>query len=341
MIEQKTIYEQQKIILDRLDFRYSLMDSSYVFNITFGIDKNFLYGCGIAIASITINNPHINFNFHVFTDCFPEINRQKFEQLAKDKKINISIYLINCEHLKNLPNSKNWTYATYFRFIIADYFCNKAERILYLDADIACKGNLQPLQELTFDQKEIAAVIEENDSDWWENRAKQLGIPDLVRGYFNAGVLLINLAEWSKYKISEKALQLLNDPDTVRKITHLDQDILNILLINRVKYIDIVFNTRFSLNYMLKKSPLMPDFTNSVIVHYIGPTKPWHKWASYPCSKYFLDAKKSSPWWQDALLGPSNVGQWRYAAKHMIKQRKYCKAALNYIVYFKAKIWGK
>ncbi|MGQ7158914.1 glycosyltransferase, partial [Escherichia coli] len=36
-------------------------------NVSYGIDKNFLYGAGVSISSVLINNSDINFVFHVFT----------------------------------------------------------------------------------------------------------------------------------------------------------------------------------------------------------------------------------------------------------------------------------
>jgi lipopolysaccharide biosynthesis glycosyltransferase len=43
---------------------------------------------------------------------------------------------VNCERLKALPTTKNWSIAMYFRFVIADYFIDQQDKILYLDADL-------------------------------------------------------------------------------------------------------------------------------------------------------------------------------------------------------------
>ena len=37
-------------------------------NVSYGIDKNFLYGAGVSISTILKNNTYINFLFHVFND---------------------------------------------------------------------------------------------------------------------------------------------------------------------------------------------------------------------------------------------------------------------------------
>ncbi len=135
-------YFEEEVIQQTLDYNYAQHSDADKFNIAYGIDKNFLFGCGVSIASVLLANPEKALAFHVFTDFFDSEDQQRFEALAKQYATQIVVYLIDCERLKSLPSTKNWTYATYFRFIIADYFSDKTDRVLYLDADIACKGSI-------------------------------------------------------------------------------------------------------------------------------------------------------------------------------------------------------
>ncbi len=140
MITMSRKYFEEEVIQQTLDYNYAQHSDADKFNIAYGIDKNFLFGCGVSIASVLLANPEKTLAFHVFTDFFDSEDQQRFEALAKQYATQIVVYLIDCERLKSLPSTKNWTYATYFRFIIADYFSDKTDRVLYLDADIACKG---------------------------------------------------------------------------------------------------------------------------------------------------------------------------------------------------------
>ena len=54
----------------------------------------------------------------------------------------------------------------------------------------------------------------------------------------------------------------------------MDQDILNLILLGKVKFIDAKYNTQFSLNYELKKSFVCPINDEIVLIHYVGPTNP-------------------------------------------------------------------
>ncbi|EER6157923.1 lipopolysaccharide 1,3-galactosyltransferase, partial [Escherichia coli] len=44
------------IILFEYNFHYQNIRSKNTLDIAFGIDRNFLFGCGVAIASILLNN---------------------------------------------------------------------------------------------------------------------------------------------------------------------------------------------------------------------------------------------------------------------------------------------
>lgn len=331
-------FSDKDVILSVFDYDCQKSKSDNTFNIAFGIDKNFLFGCGVAIASILLNNKTANFEFHVFTDYFSDEDKLRFSELAGQYNTCIKVYLINCDKLKTLPYTKNWSYATYFRFVIADYFYHKIDKLLYLDADIACKGSIQELVDYAFAENEIAAVVTERDVEWWTNRANTLTTPELVSGYFNAGFLLININEWQKNDISTRAIEMLRIPEWVEKITHLDQDVLNVLLAGKVNFIDGKYNTRFSINYELKDDVVNPVNDNTVFIHYVGPTKPWHEWASYPVSQSFLEAKNSSPWRSVDLLKPVNSNQYRYCAKHKFRQGKTLQGITSYINYYKNKI---
>lgn len=308
-------------------------------HVSYGIDRNFLYGCGISIASLLKANSDISFSFHVFTDYFDDEQSRLFKALAEQYKTSIKIYLIDCEQLRSLPSTKNWSYATYFRFIIADYFSNQLERMIYMDADIMCQGSLKPLLDIQFEQDEIAAVVPERDKVWWQKRADALGIPSIASGYFNAGFLVLNLVNWSKFDISTKAMELLSQETVKAKLSYLDQDILNMLLTEKVIYLDGKYNTQYSINYELQKGKKEnPITSDTVLIHYIGPTKPWHEWANYPTAQPFIDAKNVSPWKDIPLLKAKSSNHLRYCAKHLSYQKRYFACIKNYLKYLLKKV---
>lgn len=310
-------------------------------NIAFGTDKNFLFGCAISIASILLKNPSLPLAFHIFTDTLDDDNRDKFNSLAKQYNTSITLYVVNCDWLKSLPSTKNWSYAIYFRFIATDYFYNQLDKIIYLDSDIVCNGSLQELSDLKIDDYIIAAVTE-GESPWWEKCANRLETPAIKNGYFNSGFLLINLNNWHRSDITTKTMTMLSDPKIANRISYPDQDILNMLLPGHILFLDKKYNTQFSLNYELKcktgETYPHPITDSTVFIHYIGPTKPWHEWAVYPSSQYFYIAKNNSPWNTTPLEKATSANQLRYCAKHISHQGNFLSSLIIYFKYFLKKI---
>ncbi|EHW1158193.1 hypothetical protein K1L18_004980 [Salmonella enterica subsp. enterica serovar Takoradi] len=95
------------------------------------------------------------------------------------------------------------------------------------------------------------------------------------------------------------------------------------LLVSKLHFLDITFNTQVNLNHQLKDKFINPVKNDTVLIHYIGPTKPWHNRAGgYQASKPFIAAKMVSPWKNTPLLRPVNSNQLRYCAKHMLRNKK-------------------
>ncbi|MCH5051446.1 lipopolysaccharide 3-alpha-galactosyltransferase [Pectobacterium aquaticum] len=336
-------FSSQGVIKRKVSFTRPLAENSEsdTLNIAYGIDKNFMFGCAISAASILLHNPDIKFSFHIFTDSLGDDEEEKFQNLSTQYNADINLYIVNCDELKSLPSTKNWSYATYFRFVIADLLYPEIETLLYIDADIVCKGSLHELLGIEFNNN-IAAVVAEEDKVWWEKRAKALDEPGINAGYFNAGFLYINLAQWQKNDISSQAMSLLADEKVKSKISYLDQDILNILLIDKTTWLDKKYNTQYSINYELSKpKPVNPIKDDTVMIHYIGPTKPWHKWAeNYACTEYFLDAKSASPWAKSPLLKAMTTSNMRYCAKHQFHNGRNSSAIYFFIMYLTKKIYN-
>ncbi len=334
-------FDQNQVISEVFHFDHS-NENNEVFHIAYGVDKNFLFGCVISITSILLNNTKQEFHFHIFSDYLDDDFKKRIELLAKQYRSKISVYIVNCQELKSLPSTKNWSYATYFRFIIADILYPAIDRLLYIDADIICKGSLGELIKLDIN-KFLVAAVKEKDSSWWQKCAKRLEIDNLSQGYFNAGFLYINLENWQKEDVSSKAMKLLEQEHVKSKLDYLDQDLLNMIMVNNVFFLDKRYNCQYSINYELKvpngtyyKNPIEDS---TIFIHYIGPTKPWHEWAgNYPCSKYFIEAKNNSPWKDSTLLSAKNANQWRYCAKHRFHQGKNVAGLIGYFKYYWFKI---
>ncbi|WP_225639330.1 glycosyltransferase [Candidatus Profftia sp. (ex Adelges kitamiensis)] len=326
-------FNTKDIIISDINF-YAKNNIKYnPLHIAYGIDKNFLFGCGVSIASIAIHNKSNNIFYHIFIDSLTQDEKAKIADLSNQFNINISIHFVKCEKIKTFLTTQNWSYAMYLRFIIGDYFIDKASRVLYLDADIICQGDISELSTIDFEDKIVSAVLE-RDIKWWKFIANSLSCQSLSDGYFNSGFLLIDTNAWYKESVTKKAVSMLEDHSFIKKLTCMDQDVLNLILLNKVKYINSKYNTQLSINDKLKDNFSNPITSNTIFIHYIGPTKPWHSWAQYKISAPFINAKNNSPWRKEDLLTPSNAYYNRYCAKHNFNQGYFFNGIKYYLNYF-------
>lgn len=320
--------------IDSFDYRENKKEAD--FPIAFGTDQNFLLGCGIAITSIIKNNPQTNISYHVFTNEISEAEKDRFLSLAEEHKILIVIYIITPD-LSQLPVTNNWTRAIYYRFIIFDYFVGKYEQVLYLDSDIVCVGSLKEMITVHMNGA-IAAVIPDAEEDWWIKKAQELKCDSIKAGYFNSGVLLVNLPVWDRENISREAINILKNKEMMSYISYPDQDVLNILFAGNLLFLDKKYNSQFNLNHELKKDIKIKLSENSVLIHYIGPTKPWHAWSSYSSTQPFMRIKAISPWKDEIQLEPKTSTQSRYAAKHYNNQGQHIASGKCWLKYYLYKL---
>ncbi|HET7897227.1 MAG TPA: glycosyltransferase, partial [Flavisolibacter sp.] len=161
--------------------------------------------------------------------------------------------------------------------------------LLYLDTDMVVNGSIAELYATKMNHYPAAAVAEVNAT---ENRP-DLGI-DENGTYFNAGVLLMNLPEWRKQQVSEKALQFIYDyPE---KIVFVDQDALNVVLKNNYLPLEGKYNVVFhDVPRHLSNRAYRRFASNKVIVHYTNADKPWNPLGRNPLRFLYFDYLKQSP----------------------------------------------
>lgn len=308
-------------------------------NVSYGIDKNFLYGAGVSIASVLLNNTDLKFCFHIFTDYIDEDYLSTFRATAEQFDTKIIIYLIDPIFFSNLPTSQFWSYATYFRILSFEYLSKNISTLLYLDADVICKGSLKKIAKINFID-EYAAVIPDNDDTQYAS-AKRLDIPDFQGFYFNAGVIYVNLKKWHSSNLTPILISLLRGESKFGYLKYLDQDALNIAFNKNNIYLSSDYNKIYSLKNELKDNShqkYMQTISNeTVLIHYTGITKPWHLWARYPAAKYFLEAATSTPWKKYPLKDARNKTEMQKKYKHLIKQRRFISGLVSLIEYKLAK----
>lgn len=167
--------------------------------------------------------------------------------------------------IAKLKTTHHLTYGTYFRYFIDHFLPDHLDTVLYLDSDILVTQPLDDLFETDLTNALLAAVPEVDSFD----DVKRLALPP-APGYFNAGVLLINLCRWRTLRIGSRLIDFAKkNPSLIRWPS---QDPLNIVTSQQW----IPLEPRFNWNhgYAQLAGPVHPK-TQPAIIHYSGSSKPW------------------------------------------------------------------
>lgn len=295
-------------------------------HIAFGIDANFAIGMGVCMTSIALHNQQEKINFHVFTDGIQAEDFERLKQLTHYKNVKLIIYYINKKVFEKFPTSVGWTYATYYRFIMGKVLYGQATKVLYLDADVLCIGSLKELIEIDMGNNTIIGIC-----DFLENFIVRMQELSIKNGkYFNAGVMYIDVERWCEDEISERAIQLLSKDPT--KYKSLDQDVLNVLLDGKVKFVnkkwDYMYNT-------MRMKHALPDDT--ILIHFTGD-KPWQSWTQHHfLAKYYMEYIQKSPWFNVKMREASSYKEKRKLARSYFRRQEYIIAIQWYWKYLVAR----
>ncbi|MFC3886628.1 glycosyltransferase family 8 protein [Bacillus songklensis] len=176
---------------------------------------------------------------------------------------------------------------TYYRIIIPDLLRGDITKALYLDCDLIVKEDISTLWNINIDDYFLAAVEELGVK---KKRKKTLSIPKKF-GYFNAGVLLINLQKWREHNILTQVIQYIRDNPT--KIKIMDQDGLNAILHDKWLELDPKWNYTTDIRNRL-------HIDNPAIIHFTGRNKPWN--SEHPFKQEYFKYLSSSLWEQENEL---------------------------------------
>lgn len=254
-------------------------------NLVFITDDGYAMPTGVAITSLKINrNPE--YSYHVYI-LFRELSdNNKYRLLSAETK-DIKIIMIDIENLGEMKKFKKdysrVTTTSIYKFYIPKVLEN-LEKVLYVDGDVIIQGDLVDLYNIEI-EREYGAVIQDGPRRKIYNKDKRHAF-SMDPGYFNSGVMLLNLKLLRQLKIWEKLMDYrINGYNYF-----MDQDAYNIVFKNHVKYISLynnmlmhILTPRFNMNsieeitefYHIDKVRNKEKYFNKAqIIHYTF-AKPW------------------------------------------------------------------
>jgi lipopolysaccharide biosynthesis glycosyltransferase len=267
--------------------------------ITLSTDNNFVMPAGVAMVSICENNADVAIHFWIFTQELSIEHKDKLTGIAKKYSKEITIVDVNIKDLEGTPYISAYKLAAYFRLLLPALLPVEIEKVIYLDCDLIVRKSLTELWHTDISQYSCGAVIEQLCDDIVNyNRLDYK--PE--SGYFNTGLLLINLTYWRENQTGIKAIEWLRSNH--EKCWFADQDALNVVLHDTILWLHPKYNVQpqmwFEYQFMRIRKELWKEVAEAaeapVVVHYVSPDKPWNKECSHPYKNEFLKYYALSPW---------------------------------------------
>ena len=128
--------------------------------------------------------------------------------------------------------------------------------------------------------------------------------------------MLIDIDKWHDNNISDKALALLDEKSSLYDFP--DQDALNVLLENKVLFLDKKYNYL----YAKEQSTKNISAENLAIIHYAARPKPWYIWYDYPLGTCYQKYIKDSLWAEIPPVAPRTYQEMKLMAKAMKRAGK-------------------
>lgn len=309
-----------------------------VYHISFSGTSNYLEHIGIAAFSILQSNPGRKFHFHLFINGISQNDKKRFMAMAKQMHCGITLYYVDDTVFQDMLQNDGIA-AFFYRFLIPPTVAVEGiAKILYLDGDMMCQGDISPLMELNIEDY-IAACVEDTSPEVAAECKKRVG----TKEYFNSGVMLINVLNWNRKQVSQKAAQKAVErrKQAGKKLPGHDQDILNVLLDGKFKMVEQKYNWIYNLEVrgILKKQNPLDFDENAVLVHFAAYVKPWRSWVQEAAGvKKYNSYRDASPWKDSQIIGLKTTKDIHQAARYARATGNYGNAIKLYCKYYLKKL---
>ncbi|MDR9797888.1 glycosyltransferase family 8 protein [Aeribacillus pallidus] len=250
-------------------------------NILVTLNSNYIPPLKVMLNSLFQNNIEEKFSIYIM---YSNISDQDLHELGQFvKRHNQSLYPIYVDPklFEDAPVFRHYTSEMYYRLASHQFLPDDLDRILYLDPDIVV---INPIKDFYYSDFENCLFIasEHTHSTKVANLFNKLRLktPN-AKGYFNTGVLLMNLERIRKEVKLEDIYAFINENRL--KLVLPDQDVLNALYWDKIKPVDCYRYNYDARYYEIIK--LLPNAKhgmewikeNTVFIHYCGKDKPWQK----------------------------------------------------------------
>lgn len=236
-------------------------------------DDNFWAPAYATMRSVALFSHHRqDLVFHLCHRTLTEEHRADLERIREEFPVELRWYDLDQSAMfqdiaKRMPENKRLSNIVYARLMIDRLVAPDVGRILYLDCDMLVREDVAVLFDLDLEGNAIAAVRDSIGAfitgrrDLKQNR----DIFDPADYYFNAGMVLIDIAKWREADVIGRMEEAYSTG--VMQRIYYDQDLLN--LVFKGKWLKLPWR------WNVIDARHAHDGVDPAILHYTAERKPW------------------------------------------------------------------
>ena len=263
-----------------------------VIHVAFCTDEGYGPYTGVAMTSIVLNNIGKEIHFHILAQ---KINRIDFERMKNMENLyrncTVSFYGVDNQRMSSYKTGFHFTTTAYFRWLIPYLLDSSIDRVLYLDGDVLCTGDIEWIYSSSLDDFPFMAVSSKDDES-----AGRLCLQN--NKLMNSGELLIDMNMWRKQNVTERCFKVMEEKgDTFMWV---DNDALNCVADGAFAAMPDKFCR------LIDCAVEQNDCTRGghSTLHFLGGMKPWKKaclninktiWWSYARRSLWYDIEPQEP----------------------------------------------
>jgi lipopolysaccharide biosynthesis glycosyltransferase len=262
--------------------RNGMTDATASVSILMCTNALFLQHTAVCLVSLLSNNPDFFFDIVIVRRVTEDLDEEKLRRSLAgfpNHRLTFQKFTPPADLLLPLIPHAHYTIDTYTRLWLGEFFPETVDRVLYLDADIVVVGSIAPLWSTDLGGALMGAV----DIPGSDQGVRRLAMR-MEDGYFNAGVLLIDVAQWRATRAELTVLDYIRvNPERVSY----DQDALNACFRSCTKRLDYKWNVirpfyREPLVLPLGRTEIETIRRDAKIIHFNGGSKPWSYFCDHP-----------------------------------------------------------
>jgi lipopolysaccharide biosynthesis glycosyltransferase len=268
-------------------------------DIAFCLDDAFAPHVAAAIASVVSHSRNSSFRFIILYSNVSVNSRARIELCAPLSRFHW--VEIKDEDVPTLTNGGRFTRAILFRLALDRLAPPDCRRVIYLDSDVIVTADISKLWRTNLERYSLGAVVDSYTDP--QAFALRWSLPHSANGYFNSGVLLIDL-ERVRIEGSLLAAAVFASGQG-RGLEFVDQDALNWAFWNKWQPLDVIWNVQRHMVISALKPLISAERQlkgrRPGIVHYTGEEKPWAVGAYHPWAWLYWKSLARTPFFEDAL----------------------------------------